>query len=916
MLLFCPSCGERFEIPGHEEANVAHKCPACGVEFGGERAATKDDEPAPPKLKFTSGGETSMDVGPRRTDVGPRRTGVGQRTGVTRGTPVPGAGRRAPQKLEPDKCELDSEISRDGSGVLFEARDTETGKPVVVRQLLPEGGSVADAQRWALAATKLQNVRHHRLVSVLGVGLREGSPHTVVERVSGQNLAEMTGGGRLGARQAAQLTLQIVEALSAAHGVGSVHGDLKPSNIMIDTQGRARVTDFGMLPRALKDGELEESAHVAGWMPFAAPELVRDGPEAADERSDSYSIGALLYFMLTGKAPFEADELRTLSAAVLEETPVAPSVLNPKVPADLDALIMRALEKDPNFRPANAQAVAVEIRRVEKAGLLAARKRRWVRAGGGGGGRWLKALALIVVLGGGGFGAYWFINRAWKAAALSRAKQNLTDARALEKKSGLTRNEDAIALYREAAKEASRSPEEARYLVEYARALLRAGKVKEALEILERAAALKSQDAVDAKVILPSALARAGRLDEARKAWDELGGPGHDSLIQAKVVEEGLGAADDLLDSGGDEDARDVLLFLRAVSKAPGAKPLPKGVKARMRAALGDAFAALGKTGEARAEYCAVLTDEETPGAGRVWAADGLERLASGPARLELSAEEMAALTVSPLAQARYARTLLARGHAQQAGVLVSTALSSARKGTEARAWADLAAGEADEASGRFDSATLHFENAASIAAKLEGAVEVVALARVGKARVGLRLGRAAASTREFQAIAERHATNPRTVEAVAAALVGAGDALRVTSQPGEASRSYRKVITAYGSHRPSYLQALAGIGEIQIETRSREKARDTFAKLATEGTPGVFGLIGQMMNGATGTGELAEAAEREGPDIAARAFYCAGLRHELDGRADQARDFFKRAAEAAKDVSWYRLLATRRMQE
>jgi tetratricopeptide (TPR) repeat protein len=210
----------------------------------------------------------------------------------------------------------------------------------------------------------------------------------------------------------------------------------------------------------------------------------------------------------------------------------------------------------------------------------------------------------------------------------------------------------------------------------------------------------------------------------------------------------------------------------------------------------------------------------------------------------------------------------------------------------------------------------LHFGNASRAAARLAGGVGVRALASVGKARVSLRLGSAAASTAEFRAIAGRYGTDTRTLEAVAAALVGAGDALRVASQPGEASRSYRKVITAYSSHRPSYLQALAGIGEIQVETRSREKARDTFAKLAAEGDGGVFGLIGQMMNGAIGTGELIEVAEREGPDIAARAFYCAGLRLELDGRADQARAFFKRAEEEAKNVSWYRLLAKRRMQD
>jgi serine/threonine-protein kinase len=272
---------------------------------------------------------------------------------------------------------IEHELGGAGAGLLFSGRDPETGASLVVRRLYDEESSAGEVERWMTVSTRIRGVRNSHVVPVLGVGLREGAAHIVAAHVPGEDLAKMTAGRPLSTRQVLSVAFDIVEALTAAHAAGALHGNLKPSNVIVDGQGRATVSDFGLSPRPGDEGEETNPAereHLLGWLPFAAPEVVREGPERSDERSDVYGLGAVMYFMLTGLPPFAGRDTRVLRRAVLEKEPAAPTTLNPRVPPAVEGVVLRALEKNPARRQVNVQALALELRRAKR------RSTRWIVA--------------------------------------------------------------------------------------------------------------------------------------------------------------------------------------------------------------------------------------------------------------------------------------------------------------------------------------------------------------------------------------------------------------------------------------------------------------------------------------------------------------------------------------------------------
>jgi tetratricopeptide (TPR) repeat protein len=924
MLLFCPNCGQRFEVPGSLEASVAHKCPSCGNEFGGP-AKSQTSTTAPGKLKFVSGGETSTGI------EAPRNT----KQGIDRGQPVPDISRpRQIRKVAPDACELGKELNQAGAGILYEGNEVETGAPVVIRKLLSEGGSIVDAERWATVATNLQNLRHPKLVSVLGVGLREGAPHIVTERVTGQNLAEYCSGRSLGVKQATQIAVQIVEGLTVAHGAGALHGDLKPTNIFVDGQGRVRVADFGLAPRSTESGELVTSNHVISWLPYAPPEMVRDGPDRADERSDSYGLGAVLYYMLTGTPPFAEDDPKGLKAAVLEETPRPPSSLNAKIPAGLDMIVMRSLEKDPAYRPTNAQAVGLELRKFERdapvAAAAAAAAKPVVRRGSS---RWPKVLLLLAILGGLGYGGYFYYTKIQLEQGMARARYLADNAQKLvNTPEGLPK---AIEMYQDAVLEAVRGPEEGKYLLALSEAMLKAGDAQGAVAPLTKASNQKSEWALEAKAMLPSALARAQKLDAAIALLSELTSPDTASETALTAVRGAVDAGEGLAAEREIDQAIKILSFsveliekiLPAAEADPAAREALRLQEMRARVVLGDALVVAGRASDARAEYLAAFASDVTGTEFRLRAAEGIVKIVAGLKDV-LSVQELEAIGAFPKAVAWYARDLLARGDLDEARTVAQKASDSAGEGNSvARAWADLVFGEVEEARGLLGQARRRYDDAVSVAMALqEEGTSLQALAMVRSARISLRLGQAAAASTRFREVIKRYnedpsaAKDPVFAEALSSALVGDGNALRLQRQPDQATKSYRLALSI-AVQPADILAALAGIGEVMLETRAREQIRPSFEALTARDDAGHFGVLARAMIGDITEGQLLEEATFEGgsikmagPDAVARAYYCAALRRELSGEAEAARLLLTKAIQAAGQVSWYGFLARQRM--
>jgi serine/threonine protein kinase len=264
------------------------------------------------------------------------------------------------------------EIGRGGMGVVYRARQTSLGRTVALKMILRGGlASASDVARFRAEAESAARLNHPNIVPVYEVGEHEGQPYFSMQLVEGTTLGERLQQRPLTAREAAELLAPICRAIHEAHKNGVLHRDLKPSNILIDETGRAFVTDFGLakrIPRSESvDGDslslstLTHSGAIVGTPSYMAPEQAAGPRGEISAATDVYSLGALLYAMLTGRAPFQAATPLDTVLMVLEQEPVPPRVLNPSADADLELIAMKCLQKPQDLRYADAGAMADDL---------------------------------------------------------------------------------------------------------------------------------------------------------------------------------------------------------------------------------------------------------------------------------------------------------------------------------------------------------------------------------------------------------------------------------------------------------------------------------------------------------------------------------------------------------------------------
>jgi serine/threonine-protein kinase len=189
-----------------------------------------------------------------------------------------------------------------------------------------------------------------------------------MERLEGRTLAdELASNGPLGPRRAAEIAASVAEALEFAHRAGVVHRDVKPGNVMLTADGGVKVMDFG-IARAISADTVTQTATVLGTAAYLSPEQASG--ERVDARSDVYSLGAVLYEMVTGRPPFVGDSPLAVAYKHVNEDPIPPSSVSPRVPSALDAVVMRALAKEPAARYASAEEMAADLRRAAGSGLV------------------------------------------------------------------------------------------------------------------------------------------------------------------------------------------------------------------------------------------------------------------------------------------------------------------------------------------------------------------------------------------------------------------------------------------------------------------------------------------------------------------------------------------------------------------
>jgi hypothetical protein len=248
-------------------------------------------------------------------------------------------------------------------GVVYKAHHRALNR-VVALKMMQTGlaGDSLELDRFHREAEAVARLQHPHIVQIYEIGTHEGQPFLALEYVPGGSLARRLGGKPLPARQAAELVETLARAMHHSHRQGVLHRDLKPANVLLDADGRPKITDFGLAKRLDASVALTQTGLVVGTPSYMAPEQA-EGRKDVGPAADVYALGAVLYECLTGRPPFQAAMPHLTLLQVIEQEPAAVRQLNPAVPRDLETVCVKCLQKKPGRRYASAEALANDLRR-------------------------------------------------------------------------------------------------------------------------------------------------------------------------------------------------------------------------------------------------------------------------------------------------------------------------------------------------------------------------------------------------------------------------------------------------------------------------------------------------------------------------------------------------------------------------
>ena len=299
------------------------------------------------------------------------------------------------KRLHVGDYELIEVIARGGMGVVYRARQRGLNRIVAVKMLLEGGAASVDyRRRFKQEAETAARLQHPNIVPIFEVGEDEGQPYFSMEYVEGADLGRLVRQRSLSPDEAAHYVRTAAEAVQHAHGRGILHRDLKPSNILVGSDGRLWVTDFGLAKQLGEDAGLTQTGQTLGTPAYLPPEQASARRGVMGPRSDVYSLGAVLYHLLTRRPPFIADTVTDTLQQVLEQEPVAPRRLNSSVPRDLETICLKCLEKQPHRRYGSAAELANDLRRWERKLPIMARRTTWV----GRGAKWIQRKPAVAAL--------------------------------------------------------------------------------------------------------------------------------------------------------------------------------------------------------------------------------------------------------------------------------------------------------------------------------------------------------------------------------------------------------------------------------------------------------------------------------------------------------------------------------------
>jgi predicted Ser/Thr protein kinase len=254
------------------------------------------------------------------------------------------------------------ELGRGGMGVVFRARQESLSREVAIKMILRgELARHAERERFQAEAQAAAKLDHPGIVPVYEVGEIAGRPYFSMKYIRGTTLAQRLSEGPLPSREAAKLLVAVARAIHFAHEKGVLHRDLKPSNILIDEQGIPHVTDFGLAKQISDEPSLTKTGAILGTPAYMAPEQAAGNRGQVGPQSDVYSLGVVLYHMLTGRPPFQGASPVETVLMVLEQDPVPPRMLNQHADRDLEMICLRCLQKPTDLRYATAAGLARDL---------------------------------------------------------------------------------------------------------------------------------------------------------------------------------------------------------------------------------------------------------------------------------------------------------------------------------------------------------------------------------------------------------------------------------------------------------------------------------------------------------------------------------------------------------------------------
>ncbi len=271
-------------------------------------------------------------------------------------------------------------VDRGGMGIVYKAYQHKLRR-VVALKMIQQGQFCSPEVRFRFQneAETAARLRHPNLVAIHEVGEHNGIPFFSMEFVKGRTLADLSRQGRIRPRVVAQIAQSIADTIHYIHSCGVLHRDLKPSNVMIDDHCEVRVTDFGLAKQLDRQYSLTEAGQILGSIDYMPPEQAEARHELMGPTSDVYSIGAIMYELLTGRPPFRCESFLETLRQIREQSPIRPTQLNPRVPAGLEAICLRCLHKKQSGRYRSAAELAEALDRFLNEEPVPGIGTRWIR---------------------------------------------------------------------------------------------------------------------------------------------------------------------------------------------------------------------------------------------------------------------------------------------------------------------------------------------------------------------------------------------------------------------------------------------------------------------------------------------------------------------------------------------------------